>query len=215
MLRVLGDAQRIGILGPAPLVPQVEHASGFVTALGSDAFTDAAVLDLGSGAGIPGLVIALSCPSATVTLLEGSTTRAARLQQGVESLDVGERVNVVARRAEEATRDPQLRGRFDVVVARGFAPPAPTAECAAGFLRVGGRLVVSEPPDASEGDGRWDARGLAVLGMQLESRRAVPWHFAVLRQDSACPARYPRRVGIPAKRPLFWGLSRRGSAAGS
>ncbi len=203
LLQVLADAQRAGVLGSAAVEQHVEHAAGFLVALEPSAFANATVLDLGSGAGIPGLVIAQCCPSARVVLLEGSTVRAARLQRSVRYLGLDRRVDVVARRAEEAGRDPSLRGRFDVVVARGFASPGPTAECAAGLLRVGGRLVVSEPPEAAEGDGRWDGDGLGALGMRLESRHAIPWHFAVIRQDSSCPPRYPRRVGVPAKRPLF------------
>ena len=109
---------------------------------------------------------------------------------------------MVEGRAEELARRADLRGRFDLVVARGFGPPAVTAECGAGFLVVGGRLVVSEPPGGRPD--RWPAEGLAPLGLEpgRRSRRAGA-SYQVLRQATACPDRYPRRVGIPAKRPLF------------
>jgi 16S rRNA (guanine527-N7)-methyltransferase len=160
------------------------------------------VLDLGSGGGLPGLVLAALWPDTAVTLLDGGTERAAFLVSAVEQLDWAERVAVAAGRAEELGRT-GLRGRFDLVVARSFGPPAVVAECGAPFLTAGGRLVVSEPPDA---DGsRWSHAGeLATLGLEAEPlRTAGGHHFQPLRAVSPCPARYPRRTGIPTKRPLF------------
>jgi 16S rRNA (guanine527-N7)-methyltransferase len=75
-----------------------------------------------------------------------------------------------------------------------------TAECAAPLLAVGGLLVVSEPPDGR----RWPASALEPLGMAVEGMvRGAAGTFQRLRQVTPCPDRYPRRVGIPAKRPLF------------
>ena len=88
-----------------------------------------------------------------------------------------------------------------IVVARSFGAPAVLAECVAPLLAVGGLLVVSEPPG---GDGsRWPAGGLAEVG--LAALDAVPGPPALFRaaQTVPCPDRYPRRVGIPAKRPLW------------
>ncbi len=112
-------------------------------------------------------------------------------------------MTVVSERAELAGRRPELRGRLDAVVARGFGPPAVTAECASPFLRVGGVLVVSEPPDAAATLSRWPGAGCAALGLELVRVLDAPFSFAVLRQVEPCADRYPRRVGIPEKRPLF------------
>ncbi len=95
--------------------------------------------------------------------------------------------------------DPSLRGQFDLVVARSFGKPAVTAECAAGFLHVGGFLVVSEPPDVTD-ETRWEPEGLAELGLEDSGQQVG---CQVMRAVSLCPERFPRRVGIPAKRPLF------------
>jgi len=81
---------------------------------------------------------------------------------------LGERVRVIRSRAEVAGHDPALRFQFDLVTARGFGPPAVTAECAAGFLRVDGRLVVSEPPE--DRVSRWPSDGLAC-----RSKSAAPF----------------------------------------
>lgn len=200
---VLGDAQRRGLLGAASLQSHAEHAAAFVDAGGEEQFREAAVLDLGSGGGIPGLVIAASCPTARLTLLDGRAQRTEFLREAVERLGWTDRVCVTAARAEEAGRNPLQREAFDVVVARGFGAPAVTAECAAPLVRIGGIVVVSEPPGAVESTPRWSAEGCAVLGLVLDRLVALPWSFAILRKTSSCPDRYPRRVGIPGKRPLF------------
>lgn len=165
-------------------------------------FDGARVVDLGSGGGIPGLVIAERCPSAHVFLLDGRRQRTDALRRAVTELG-WPHVDVIAERAEEAGRDERLRGSIDVVVARGFGPPPVVAECAAPLLRVGGWLVVSEPPGATEAAPRWPEGPCATLGLRLEEIRELPWSFAVLRQEAVCPERFPRRVGVPAKRPLF------------
>lgn len=89
------------------------------------------------------------------------------------------------------------------MVARGFGPPAVTAECAAPLLAEGGRLTVSEPPEPPPDRPRWPPEGLAELGLALGPEWHVPFHYRSFVQVERCPDRYPRRVGVPAKRPLF------------
>ena len=100
-----------------------------------------------------------------------------------------------------------MRGTFDLVTARSFAPPAATAECAAPMLKQGGALVVSEPPDAL-GANRWPDVALATLGLIRTSTETVvtaagPVTLSRMLATTSCPQRYPRRVGRPFKRPLF------------
>ena len=164
-------------------------------------------LDLGAGGGLPGLVIAGRAPSSTGVLLDGRTERARLLEGHVEQLGWGSRLAVAGVRAELAARDRRHRGAFDLVVARGFGPPPVTAECAAPLLRLGGLLVVSEPPEAK--GARWAAEPLSALGLEAVGpvmaveTAAGQAHYQVLRQVRPCPDRWPRRVGIPAKRPLY------------
>jgi 16S rRNA (guanine527-N7)-methyltransferase len=115
-------------------------------------------------------------------------------------LELSGRVQVERARAELAGRNLSLRGRFDLVVARSFGPPAVTAECAAPFLRPGGQLVVTEPPDGPTD--RWPAPGLDLVGLLLTDRGVDPGWVA-FSQTRPCPPRYPRPVGQPAKRPLW------------
>lgn len=143
LIEELERSQRLGFLGPAPVDAHLAHARGFAVAVEAP---PTRFLDLGSGGGVPGLVLAELWPGAQAVLLEAGERRCGFLREAVGRLGLDGRVAVVRQRAEEAGRSPTWRGGFDLVVARSFGPPAVTAECAAPFLRVGGRLVVSEPP---------------------------------------------------------------------
>lgn len=200
LVEVLEHARTIGLLGPGPVTEHVEHARVFVDALSS---STRFFVDLGSGAGVPGLVIARAWPEIEGALLEGSTKRAEFLREAVDALDLAERVAVWAQRAEEVGRDPHRRGRADAVVARSFGPPAVVSECAAPLLETGGILVVSDPPSSRDASERWPADGVAQVGLRVVRHLAGPPAATVLEQTALCPERFPRRVGIPAKRPLF------------
>ena len=190
---VLERARALGALGPGPVEDHIAHAQRFVDAL---AGRTGRVLDLGSGGGIPGLVIAVARPDLHITLLDSQARRIAFLDEAIDALGL---IDVTAHhgRAEVLAHDPEHRGRYGAVTARSFGPPSVTAECAAGFLEVGGRLLVSEPPDDPD---RWPADRLAELGLEVGAR---PEGLQVLLATSACPDRWPRRDGMPAKRPLF------------
>lgn len=201
---MLQEARDLGFLGPGPVEAHVAHGRGFAAAAvsaGVPVGEDLAVVDLGSGGGVPGLVLATAWPRARIALLDGSSRRAEFLRRAVKACRLEARVSVWEARAEDAGRDPRRRGQADLVVARGFGPPGVTAECAAPLLRVGGRLVVSEPPD--DLDERWPEESLGVLGLGEPSTVRERYGFRVMTQDRPCPDRFPRRVGIPAKRPLF------------
>ena len=194
---LLEEAKELGFLGPGPVGEHVEHALGFARAWGGP--PPGRFVDLGSGGGVPGLVLAAAWSGTSAVLLDASERRTAFLERAAQRLGPG-RIVVHRARAEEAGRDRTLRGSADLVTARAFGPPAVTAECAAPFLVVGGRAIVSEPPDAAP---RWAADELAQLGMALVRVVWAPAGYAVLDQRAPCPDRFPRRVGVPAKRPLF------------
>lgn len=205
LVPVLEEARRLGYLGPGPVAAHLDHAAGYAVALEVDAgagWSPARAADLGSGAGLPGLPLALRFPASTWTLVEASVRRAAFLRAAVSDLGLNERIAVVEERAEVVGRVPQYRESFDLVVARGFGAPAVLAECAAPLLRAGGRAVVSEPPGGAPE--RWPAAGLKQVGMVPGAAvQAGGAAYQVLGQEYPCPDRWPRRVGIPAKRPLF------------
>lgn len=201
---VFRRAQDLGFIGPGSLRRQREHADAFVAlaieacgGAGADPF-----LDLGSGGGLPGLVLASVIPDARGTLLDAHGRRTAFLAEAVHDLGWDDRLRIVNGRAEEMARRPEHRSRYRLVVARSFGPAAVTAECGVGFLEAGGRLVVSEPPEAP--DGRWPAAGLATLGLgEATIRSRAGATGAAMTLVSEVDERWPRRTGIPSKRPLW------------
>ncbi len=205
------EARDVGFLGPGPVEIHVRHAlalaRGVETERGMSSPRCApprAVVDLGSGAGVPGLVLALRWPATSFLLVEAQRRRAMFLVRAAQALGLGTRVVVVAQRAEILGQEPGRRGAFDLVTARSFARPAVVAECAAPFLELGGLLVVAEPPSSKPvGATRWPEAELAKLGMGPARAFGSEYRFVVLRQESKCPARFPRRIGVPSRHPLF------------
>jgi len=116
----------------------------------------------------------------------------------------GSHVVVVRGRAEEIGRDPRYRGAFELATARSFGRPSVTVECGAPLLGPNGVMVVSEPP-GDDAEARWPKEGLAEVGLTRGERTRFDSRFGyqILRLSGVTPNRYPRRVGIPAKRPLF------------
>lgn len=216
---ILAEARAVGFLGPGPLSVQRHHAEGYAPLAAAIPVVDQSaerplgagllLLDLGSGGGLPGLVVAEELPGARVVLLDANRRRTGFLERAVASLGLDDRVTVRTGRAETIGRERAQRGAYDAVLARSFGAPATLAECAAPFLRVGGRLIVSEPPveggapSAAGSSGRWPSAPLAELGLATLELARVAFTYQVLVQTEPCPERYPRRDGVPAKRPLF------------
>jgi 16S rRNA (guanine527-N7)-methyltransferase len=213
--KVLLAAREAGFLGPGPIDRHFRHALGFVNLARTvePVVANPRILDLGSGGGLPGLVVAQQWPEARLVLLEANQRRAQFLERSVRACDLEDRVSVVQERAEIAGRDAANRGAFDGVVVRSFGPPAVVAECAAPLLRVGGWLIVSEPPSESDGhrdsesapddSGRWPADKLIQFGLEPAAFVRNDFGYQILRQLQQCPEQFPRRNGIPSKRPLF------------
>jgi len=207
VLELLTDARALGFLGPGPLDPQVRHAQGFA-AIGRRLSPEGSprLVDLGSGGGLPGLVVAAEWAEVTLVLLEANGRRVAFLRRAVERLGLEDRVSVLEGRAEVCGREPDLRAGFDGALARSFGRPAVVAECAAPFLKVGAWLLVSEPPRSGgeeDGDSRWPAGPLGQLGLRPAEVMHEDFEYRLLRQVEACPERFPRRNGVPSKKPLF------------
>jgi len=160
------------------------------------------IADLGSGAGLPGLVLAIARPDAEVVLVESVGKKCAWLERTVEALGL-ENVRVACARAEELDEPP-----FDVVTARALAALPVLCEYAAPLLREGGALVAWKGAVGAEeeADGLHAAE---VLGLEPVEVRAVEPYVGserrtlhVFRKMQPTPEMYPRRAGMAAKRPL-------------
>ncbi|HEV2426686.1 MAG TPA: RsmG family class I SAM-dependent methyltransferase [Acidimicrobiales bacterium] len=198
----LEESRTRGFLGPGPIDPQIQHAEGFILSWhGLKESAPGRLLDLGSGGGIPGLVLAERWRSPAV-FLDSVALRTAFLRQVLGRPGAPAQVEIVTGRAESLARQPGLEGTFDLVVARSFGPPAVTAECAARFAAVGGLMIVSEPPESNP-EIRWPAEPLEALGWRLGAAVRHGSAYQILEKVGDTPLEYPRAVGRPGKRPLF------------
>jgi 16S rRNA (guanine527-N7)-methyltransferase len=171
------------------------------------------IADIGSGAGFPGLPLAIALPEANVFLLESNARKCEFLRDAVAAIGV-ENAVVVEARAEDWT---DAAGRHDLVTARALAPLPVVAEYAAPLLRLGGVLVAWRGRRDEDAEAQ-AAAAAAELGLEpANPRRVVPYRGAQHRylhpmsKVSATPARFPRRAGMALKRPL--GERRRSAAA--
>ena len=194
-----------GFLGSMPVDEQIDHALGFVAVTETVLRQPpASAVDIGTGGGVPGLVLHSCWPTCRLVLMDGNQRRTDFLSEEVAGWDHASMIEVVRGRAEELGRDDRYRRRFQLVTARSFGKPSITAECGSPLLDLNGVMVVSEPPE-EDVEGRWPSVGLAELGMTRRSRSRFDGRFSyqVLYKADETPERYPRRVGIPSKRPLF------------
>jgi 16S rRNA (guanine527-N7)-methyltransferase len=181
------------------------HVADSLVALDLDAVRAATVLaDLGAGAGIPGLPLAVALPEARVALVESVGRKGAFMERCIEAMGLTN-AEVVVARAEE-WRDGI--DACDVVTARALAPLNALLEYAAPLLREGGMLVAwkgrRDPEEERDGAG-----AAARLGMAVEEiRRVDPFpaaqdrHLVVARKIAPTPPGFPRRPGMARKRPL-------------
>ena len=159
---VLGDAQKWGTLGRRSVSQVIEHARQFLPPLESCA---GPVIDIGTGAGVPGLVIAEARPDLHLVLTDRRATRMDALRRGVMAMGLADRVEVITADVEDLGRDPDHRGRYAAVVSRGFGPPEVTLRLALPLLKNGGTIVISEPPP--ETPPRWKTELLQEVGVTL------------------------------------------------
>jgi 16S rRNA (guanine527-N7)-methyltransferase len=159
------------------------------------------VLDLGSGGGFPGLVIAMLRPQIAVTLLESEQRKCAWLTHASADLP---NVRVVADRSESfAMRE---RETHTTVTARAVAPLAPTIELAAPLVAVGGHLLIwTSESRVQDRDGAYAARLVGFdppVAHRVEPFPGARRRILVLHKRAQTPARYPRRPGRATARPL-------------
>jgi 16S rRNA (guanine527-N7)-methyltransferase len=165
------------------------------------------VADVGSGAGFPGLVLAVARPAASFTLIESSQKRARFLEQTAEALGLAN-VSVVPARAETAGRQAEHRERHQLAVSRAVAALPVLLEYCLPLVRVGGQVLAYKGPEAEQ-ELKDSGEALARLGGRVaETRRLrLPRDMGervlvLVEKVAPTPCGYPRRPGVPARRPL-------------
>ena len=167
----------------------------------------ASLVDVGTGAGFPGLVLALACPSLQVTLLDAQRKRLDFLRVVAEETGANN-VSFVHARAEEGGRLPNLRQSFDLAIARAVAPLPVLCELLLPFVRLGGSALCWKGPALAD-ELKQGRRAAHLLGGAIGEPVSCPvrgrdWDHCILpvAKVSATPAKYPRRPGTPSASPL-------------
>lgn len=162
------------------------------------------VLDLGTGAGFPGVPLLIARPALRLTLMDSVQKKLDFLAALLDRLGLG--AELLHSRAEDAAKKSEYRDGFDLVLSRAVAPMNVLAELALPFVRPGGRAVCFKGP-ALLGELDRAKRALFELCGSVEEIRefSLPWgerSLAVLKKTAKTPKKYPRQAGKAAKEPL-------------
>jgi len=164
-------------------------------------------IDVGSGAGFPGIPVKVTLPHTQAVLLDSSRRKVDFLDKAIGELALS---NVTTRwdRAETAAKTPELREVFDAALVRALKELRIVVELALPFVRTGGILIAQKGPACRE-EVKSAETALAVLGGTIERTECLtlPQDFGdrvllIIRKVGPCPLEYPRRPGLPEKRPL-------------
>mgnify|MGYP002682725333 CR=1 FL=1 len=191
-----------------PLGVQEKHFFNSLTCFLGFKRPPESMIDVGSGAGFPGLPVKIVLPEMRLTLVESIDKKANFSRHIVDKLDLKD-VTVLSKRAEEVGRMPLHRERYEIAIARAVAQAPVLAEYLLPLVKVGGRVLAQkgESAPAEVQRGEW---AIQQLGGRV--RRLVPIelrglaetrYLVILDKIAVTPPQYPRRPGMPNKRPLM------------
>ncbi|HEX3672504.1 MAG TPA: 16S rRNA (guanine(527)-N(7))-methyltransferase RsmG [Candidatus Cybelea sp.] len=194
---VLAANRRFNLTGAKSAGDLAEHLIDSLTVI---PYLREPYVDVGSGAGFPAIPVALATGMA-VTLVEATTKKARFLESLLEELGIAGQV--IVERAETAAHRPDLRERYAAGTARALGPAPTVAELVLPFLETGGVAVLQRGTLAPDETVALEDASL-MLGGRLETQVPLEGNrrIVLLRKSAPTPHRFPRRIGIPAKRPL-------------
>lgn len=171
------------------------------------------ILDVGTGAGFPGLVLKIIRPDLSVSLLDSSRKKIDFLHAACASLKFKD-VRILHGRAETLAHEPSLRETFDCVVAKALAPLPVAAELCFPFVKINGASIflkgesINKTSELSEGKAVMKLLGAGAVEIHSYTLPALPElsrkrMLVAAKKSSSTPSKYPRKPGIPQKRPLM------------
>jgi 16S rRNA (guanine527-N7)-methyltransferase len=168
------------------------------------------IIDIGTGAGFPGIPLKVFLTEARLVLLDSRTKKATFLHHVIEQLELT-KVDVVVGRAEEIARLPLYRQQFTLAVSRAVAPLPTSVELALPFCQIGGRFV-AQKKGKIEQEVMQASKAIDILGGKLKQVREIELeglsderYLVIIDKIYPTPEKYPRRSGIPARRPILGG----------
>ena len=166
------------------------------------------LIDVGTGAGLPGLPVKIAFPTIKLVLLEATAKKASFLHHLKQKLGLDD-VEIVVGRAEEVAHETQYRERFDIVLSRAVAPLPALVELALPFCAISGSFI-AQKKGAIDLEISRAAKAISLLGGNLRQVKRIDLkefsderYLVIIDKVSPTPEQYPRRPGMPAKRPLM------------
>lgn len=165
------------------------------------------VIDVGAGAGLPGIPLKIARPQLRLTLLDSSRRKVAFIKEAVDTLGLKE-VRIVHGRAEDAAHWIDFREQFDYALSRALAPLPVLIEYCLGFVKIGGFLIALKGP-AAAAEEKKGQKALSLLGGVIREVKQIKLPYLghqrrliVIEKLKKTPAEYPRRAGMPSQHPL-------------
>lgn len=172
-----------------------------------DVSGEAAVIDVGTGAGFPGLALKIAFPDLQITLLDSLNKRIQFLDRVIEKLALTG-IRAVHGRAEDFARPDQLREKYDLCVSRAVANLSTLSEYCLPFVKVGGIFISYKSEKIMEEMGSAQ-KAIRILGGSVERQVEFQLPFSdiyrnlfVVSKTGSTPAKYPRKAGLPSKEPI-------------
>lgn len=170
-------------------------------------YVNGRVIDVGTGAGFPGLVLKIAKPEIKLTLLDSLNKRVSFLRTVSDNLNLTG-IEFVHARAEDAGKNAEYRGKFDTVVSRAVANMAVLSEWCLPFLKIGGYFLALKGPLADE-ELKDAKRAISILGGKIEDVKEIEIPFTelnhkiiIVKKVRQTPMKYPRKPAIAAKNPI-------------
>lgn len=169
---------------------------------------DISVIDIGTGAGFPGIPLKIAFPNLKVTLLDSLNKRVQFLNAVIEKLELRE-IEAFHGRAEDFAKPGLMREKYDLCVSRAVANLTTLSEYCLPFVKVGG-LFISYKSEKIEQEKKEAGKAIKLLGGKTEKQvelylpdSDIYRNLFIIKKETACPKKYPRKAGLPAKEPLI------------